>query len=160
MLKDWRTRIICYGKIIRATLRCVLDRLNQSNGQYEWVITTAPSAILSRMMPSFGLGSELTRTTTDFEYRHLFRDQFSQRSRVSHGRFAGEIFAYVRCGFAVNNRHRADGFVILAQIFLTVAAISQKQNCLRQKMTTHLGEQRFRSLRILLPSNHDLSRLA
>ena len=86
--------------------------------------------------------------------------QLGELLGIGHRRFAGEVFADVRGWFAFDHRHGANRFVFLAEIFLAFTAIGQKQNCLRQKMAMHLSKKCFRLRRILLPGDHDLSRLA
>src|SRR5207247_5588145 len=78
----------------------------------------------------------------------LFDEQFGQLLWLGYRCFAREIFAYVGRWFSVDHRHGANGFVFLAEKFLAVAAIGQKQYCLWQKMAMDRFEQRlgFRSI--------------
>src|SRR5438876_11906113 len=90
----------------------------------------------------------------------LFDEQFGQLLWLSYRCFAREIFAYVGRWFSVDHRHGANGFVFLAEKFLAVAAIGQKQYCLWQKMATDRFEQRLGFRSIFLPGTHNLTRLA
>src|SRR5712692_3098340 len=98
--------------------------------------------------------------TSARQRQKLLRQQFSERFWISHWRFAGEIFTDVSSRFSIDLRHRADGFVFFAEIFLAFSSVGQKQNFIRQKTSIYLREQRFRRGIIGLSCDHNLTRFA
>ena len=69
--------------------------------------------------------------TTRFPDR-LSHHEIRQRLRIGHRCFAGEIFANVGSGFAIDRRHRADGLVLFRKEFLAVAAVGKNQDLVRE----------------------------
>jgi hypothetical protein len=98
--------------------RCVRDDKNRTIWKF---------ALADRRSQAFDpirAPNEENDCATVFTARLLFtRQQSIQSLGIGDWRFAGEIFANVGRGLAVNHRHRADRFIRFSQKFLTFAAV-------------------------------------
>ena len=66
--------------------------------------------------------------------------QFREFLGISRRGLTGEILAYVRGRFAVDERHRTDRLVYFAEILLPFIRIGQNYNCVWEKMAMNFFE--------------------